>query len=87
MNKANKTARTRAVIWPGELADALGFSPMTVMRHERAGNLPPRDFFLGGKSGWQAQTLPGIAPRCGQHGPQPAAVPDPTPSLPGVKTP
>jgi hypothetical protein len=77
MNKANKTARTRAVIWPGELAAALGFSPMTVMRHERAGNLPPRDFFLGGKSGWKALTLPTIAARVAQQGPQPEMVPDP----------
>jgi hypothetical protein len=61
MNKLVKNSPMRAVIWPFEVDEALGSSQMTRLRYERAGFLPPRDFWLGTRSGWKVTSLPEIA--------------------------
>ena len=63
MNKSIKSSPTRIAVWPFELDAALGFSQMTRLKHERAGNLPPRDVWIGPKSGWKATTMPEVAAR------------------------
>lgn len=48
----------RVVIYPNELEHRLGISPVTRWRRERAGLLPKRDFFVGGKAeGWFIATI------------------------------
>jgi len=47
-----------AVIWPAGLRARYGISPATQVRWERAGKLPARDVFVGGRAvGWRPETL------------------------------
>jgi hypothetical protein len=47
-----------AVIWPLGVQERYGISAVTRWRWERAGHLPPRDVFIGGKpAGWRPLTL------------------------------
>ncbi len=46
------------VIYPRGVEKRYGISLNTRLRWERAGRLPARDFFLGGKpKGWRPETL------------------------------
>lgn len=52
-----RTAGTRCV-WPTGVLERYGISYPTLWRWERAGKLPPRDVFVGGKAvGWRPETL------------------------------
>ena len=45
-------------IWPRGLRDRYGVSAPTLWRWERAGKLPKRDVFLGGRPiGWRPETI------------------------------
>ena len=46
-----------AVIWPSGAEARYGIKPVTRWRWEGAGKLPPRDVFVGGRSGWRPETL------------------------------
>jgi len=63
MNRSHRSSTSRLAVWPFELDAALGFSQMTRLKHERAGNLPPRDVWIGPKSGWKVTTMPEVAAR------------------------
>lgn len=45
------------VIWPRGLQERYGISDVTRWRWERENKLPPRDVFVGGRSGWKPATL------------------------------
>jgi hypothetical protein len=47
-----------AVVWPRGIEERYGISTPTRWRWEKAGLLPPRDVFIGGRAvGWKPQTL------------------------------
>jgi predicted DNA-binding transcriptional regulator AlpA len=54
---AKQRGRGTHVIWPSGLEDRYGISAPTRWRWERSGKLPPRDVFVGGRSGWRPETL------------------------------
>lgn len=46
-----------AVTWPAGVEQRYDIKPVTRWRWERDGKLPPRDVFVGGRSGWRPETL------------------------------
>ena len=62
--KHGPTAGT-AVVWPSGVEQRYGISAVTRWRWEKQGRLPPRDFEVGGKTGWRPETLAAI-----ERGPQ-----------------
>jgi hypothetical protein len=55
-----KRVRTTGVgcIWPRGLRERYGVSAPTLWRWERAGKLPRRDIFIGGRAvGWRPETI------------------------------
>jgi len=55
--KRARTVGTRC-IWPSGLRDRYGVSAPTLWRWERAGKLPTRDVFVGGRAvGWRPETI------------------------------
>lgn len=55
--KNTRTSGT-ACVWPSGVQLRYGISAPTRWRWERAGMLPPRDVFIGGKpKGWRPETL------------------------------
>ena len=52
-----RIARGTHVIWPPGLEARLGISAPTRWRWERDKKLPPRDVFIGGRSGWRPETI------------------------------
>jgi predicted DNA-binding transcriptional regulator AlpA len=56
--KAKRAPRKgSAVVWPKGVEERYGISSPTRWRWEKEGKLPPRDFSLGGKTGWRPETL------------------------------
>jgi len=45
------------VVWPSGVERRYDISAVTRWRWERSGRLPPRDFSIGGRTGWRIETL------------------------------
>jgi|688.fasta_scaffold491998_3 hypothetical protein len=45
------------VLWPRDLAARWAVSPVTLWRHERARNIPSRDFRVGDRTGWTLKAV------------------------------
>lgn len=57
MTKRKCPLEGTGVIWPAGLQRRYGISAVTRWRWEKDGKLPPRDLFVGNKSGWRPSTI------------------------------
>jgi predicted DNA-binding transcriptional regulator AlpA len=59
VDKRHRTAPIAGtvVVWPKGVEARYGISDITRWRWEKQKKLPPRDMFIGGRTGWKPETL------------------------------